>query len=92
MAPVGIMECAYAMMDTMEAIAPVPQSPALLFMKKTSLTISQHFNMQNIVTCAPKSVMKIIVVVQKIQVRIHLRFEFSVGHSKFDFQTHNFGG
>ena len=57
------------------------KSHVLLFMKKASLTISQHFNMQNTVTCAPKSAMKIIIVALKIQVWIHSRLEIFDGHS-----------
>ena len=52
------------------------QPHLLLFMKKASLTISPHFNMQSIVTCAPRSAIKIIVVVPKMQVRVHSIFEF----------------
>ena len=39
-----------------------------LFMMKISQTISQHFNMQNIVTSVPQCVIRITAVVPKIQV------------------------
>ena len=57
----------------------VPQQPHVLLFMKKSRTISQHFNMENIGTSAPRSAMKIIVVALKIQVRVYSKFEF--GHS-----------
>ena len=52
------------------------QPRVLLFLKKSSRTISQHFNMEKIGTSAPRSAMKMVIVAPKIQVRVHSKFEF----------------